>query len=490
MSANNGQPLFRFCFCAVGLALLVSAFSRSWCRADDAGRPNIVFFLVDDLGWRDVGCFGSRLHRTPHIDRLALDGVCFDQAYAAACSCSPTRASIMTGKYPARLRMTSIIEKHLGNRAPDDARLLPPPTRARLPKEEVTIAEALKTVGYTSCLVGKWHLGEGEFAPRGHGFDVAIAPPHRGMPKSYFWPQWKGNPDMEGRFEGEYLTDRLADEACQFIDEHHGSPFFLMLSFHSVHVPIEAKPDKVARYKRLLEERSAEMLQHKNPYYAAMVESVDDGVGRVLATLERLKLTQNTLVIFFSDNGGLAHPSHVGKHTPATSNAPLRDGKGFLYEGGIRVPLIIKWPGVIQGGRRSNVPVISIDFLPTLCEAAGVDWKSLNLAEPIDGKSLISLCKGEKAGMDRTALYWHYPHFSSMGGRPSGAIRVGRWKLIEHFETNQVELFDLAADIGETHDLSRTHPQRARKLHRDLIAWRESLHAGMPQRPNPNYKAR
>ena len=457
--------------------------------ASEATKPNIVFFLVDDLGWRDVGCFGSPLHQTPHIDSLAEEGMSFDQAYAAACTCSPTRASIMTGKYPARLRMTSIIEKHLGNRAPGDSRLLPPPTRPYLPKEEVTIAEALKTVGYTSCLIGKWHLGVDDSGPKGHGFDVAIAPPHRGMPKSYFWPQWKGNPNMEGRFEGEYLTDRLAGEACQFIQKHHAAPFFLMLCYHSVHVPIEAKQDKVARYEKLLQKRSTENLQHHNPHYAAMVESVDDGIGRVLRTLEELKLDQNTLVIFFSDNGGLAHPSHVGEHTPATSNAPLRSGKGFIYEGGIREPLIVKWPGVVKAGVRSSVPVISIDFFATICEAAGVDFGDLLLTEPLDGKSLLATLKGKPTELSQRALYWHYPHFSSMGGRPSGAIRSGRWKLIEHFETKQIELFDLANDIGETRDLSKARPEQARKLHQDLAAWRASLDAGMPERPNPKYEA-
>jgi arylsulfatase A-like enzyme len=384
--------------------------------------------------------------------------------------------------------MTSIVEKHLGDRAPADAPFLPPPTRSQLPKQEVTIAEALKTAGYTTCLIGKWHLGMRDFGPLGHGFDVAIAPPHKGMPRSYFWPQWKGNPNIEGRFDGEYLTDRLTDEACRFIDQHHESPFSLFLCFHSVHVPIEAKKEKVARYENLLRADSTTKLQHHNPHYAAMVESVDDGVGRVLKTLNELKLSQNTLVVFFSDNGGLAHPSHVGDHTPATSNAPLRSGKGFIYEGGIREPLIVRWPGVVKAGSRSSVPIISNDFFPTLCEAAGVDLNTLQSSESIDGKSLITLLKGNRDGLAPRPLYWHYPHFSSMGGRPSGAMRSGRWKLIEHFETQRIELFDVADDIGETNDLSKTHPERARQLAAELAAWRERLGAGMPQRPNPKYR--
>jgi arylsulfatase A-like enzyme len=253
-------------------------------------------------------------------------------------------------------------------------------------------------------------------------------------------------------------------------------------------VPIEAKKEKVARYENLLRADSTTKLQHHNPHYAAMVESVDDGVGRVLKTLNELKLSQNTLVVFFSDNGGLAHPSHVGDHTPATSNAPLRSGKGFIYEGGIREPLIVRWPGVVKAGSRSSVPIISNDFFPTLCEAAGVDLNTLQSSESIDGKSLITLLKGNRDGLAPRPLYWHYPHFSSMGGRPSGAMRSGRWKLIEHFETQRIELFDVADDIGETNDLSKTHPERARQLAAELAAWRERLGAGMPQRPNPKYR--
>ncbi len=473
---------------ALSIGIYLTLFLLN-CPADAAteNRPNIVVFLVDDLGWTDVGCFGSPLHQTPHIDSLAKDGMLFDHAYAAACSCSPTRASLMTGKYPARLKMTSIIEKHRGNRAPDDAPLLPPPTRPYLPKAEVTIAEALSTAGYKTCLIGKWHLGVNEFGPLGHGFDVAFGAPHKGMPKSYFWPQWKGNPNIEGRFDGEYLTDRLADEACRFIHKNKKSPFCLFLCFHSVHVPIEAKQDKVARYEKLLQQRGPEKLQHHNPHYAAMVESVDDGIGRVLKTLDELKLAPNTLVVFFSDNGGLAHPSHVGDHTPATSNAPLRSGKGFIYEGGIREPLIVRWPGVAKPRSRSSVPVISNDLFPTFCEVAGVDVASLPLNEPIDGKSLVALLKETPKGIGPRSLYWHYPHFSSMGGRPSGAIRSGRWKLIEHFETKRIELFDLANDIGESRDLSKTHPDQAHKLAGELAAWRKRLKAGMPTRPNPKY---
>ena len=457
----------------------------SSCSATESKAPNIVFFVADDIGWRDLGCYGSPLHQTPNIDQLAAEGVLFDQAYAAGCSCSPTRASLMTGKYPACLQMTSITEKHLGTRAPVDSRLLPPPTRPYLPKEEVTIAELLGTVGYTTALVGKWHLGEGEFGPKGHGFDVAIAPPHKGMPKSYFWPAWKGNPNMLGRFEGEYLTDRLAEEACGFIKKNQVAPFFLALSFHSVHVPIEAKQEKVKKYTALLSRSETNDYQHRNAHYAAMVESIDDAVGRVLETLQNLKLEQNTLVLFISDNGGLIHTSHVGKHTPPTSNNPLRSGKGLLYEGGIRVPLIVKWPGEIEKNAKNTSLVISNDILPTFCEAAGV--APTDLPPSVDGLNLLSTLSIPDTDSIERSLYWHYPHFSSMGGRPSGAIRAGEWKLVEHFESKQIELFNLGLDIGETKDLSTVFPEKAQELQQSLVAWRNRHNAGMPERPNPAY---
>jgi arylsulfatase A-like enzyme len=447
--------------------------------------PNVVFFLVDDMGWTDVGCFGSDLMQTPNIDRLAREGVRFTDAYAPACSCSPSRAGIITGKYPAHLGMTAIIEKHRANNAPDDAPLLPATTKPFLPHEEVTIAEALKTKGYATCLVGKWHLGVNEYAPGGHGFDVAVAPPHSGMPKSYFWPQWDGKPNMEGRFEGEYLTDRLADEACNFIDKNSDKPFFLYFPFYSVHVPIEAKADKVGKYESLLAGETDRT--HTNAHYASMVESVDDAVGRVLAKLTEHKLCENTVVIFFSDNGGLAHPSHVGKHTPATSNKPLRSGKGFLFEGGIREPLIVKWPGVSRSGEVCSVPVHGCDLFPTICAAAGVDVKELPIVGSLDGINLEGLLREPSGtGPDRS-LYWHYPHFSSMGGRPSGAVRSGKWKLIEHFETGATELYDLEKDIGESKDLAQRFPEKSKKLQRELAGWRTRINALMPSVPNPKY---
>ena len=488
MMSSLPRGLLILCSFSIGCFALEGRRAKS--AEQDRAPVNVVMFLADDLGWTDMGCFGSPLHQTPHVDRLARQGVRFTDAYSPACSCSPSRAGIMTGRFPGHMGMTAIIEKHLGDRAPDDAPLLPAVTKPHLPHEELTIAEALKTRGYATAMVGKWHLGVNEFGPTGHGFDVAIGAPHAGFPKSYFWPQWEGNPRLEGRFDGEYLTDRLAEEACQFIEGHHQQPFFLCLSFHSVHVPIEAKAKKVTKYADILKGRSDDQLQHHNPHYAGMVESLDEGVGRVMQTLQQLELAGNTLVLFFSDNGGLVHPSHVGEHTPATSNKPLSSGKGFLKEGGIRVPLIIKWPGVAEADSICHVPVHGCDLFPTICGAAQVSVAGLETAGSIDGIDLTPLLQKPNQEIAERPLYWHYPHFSSMGGRPSGAIRLGKWKLIEHFETSRIELYDLVADIGETSDLSSERVDQAAALRRLAADWRDDVGALLPSRVNPNYQHR
>ncbi len=448
-------------------------------------RPNVVFVLADDLGWKDLGCYGSTFHETPNLDRLAAGGMRFTNAYAACCACSPTRASIMAGCYPATLNLTTIVGAWRGNKAPEDSRVLPPVTLPHLPLERTTLAELLKEAGYATGMVGKWHVGQNEFGPLGQGFDVAIAPPHRGMPKSYFWPEWDGNPNMPGRFEGDYLTDLLTEKGCEFVDRNHRRPFFLYMCYHSVHVPIESKADKVAHFEDKLRRRAPGPGEQNNAHYAAMVQSVDDGVGRIIDALRKHHLEKNTIFIFFSDNGGLAHPSHVGDHTPATTNAPLRSGKGYLYEGGIREPCIISWPGSIAPSGVCPEPISSIDFLPTVCELVGVDTAS---GESIDGISFARLLSDPKTSLSREALFWHYPHFSSMGGRPSGAVRAGRWKLLEHYETGRLELFDLKADIGERTNLASARPDKTSQLHELLKTWRAQRNAGMPTRPNPAYK--
>jgi arylsulfatase A-like enzyme len=435
-----------------------------------AARPNIVFILVDDLGWADVGCFGSKYYETPNIDRLAAQGMRFTDAYAACPVCSPTRASIMTGKYPARLRLTDWIPGE-GN-APNHA-LLVPPWRQFLPLEEVTLARALKPAGYASASIGKWHLGGPAYFPEHHGFDLNVAGSDTGQPASYFWP-YEGKthtvPGLKaGGQPGEYLTDRLTDAAESFIETNKDRPFFLYFAHYAVHVPLQAKAAVLAKYqaKRPLGGQT-------NAVYAAMIESVDESVGRVLGKLEALGLNERTVVVFMSDNGGL--------WPQATSNAPLRAGKGHPYEGGIREPLIIRWPGHVRPGRRCSVPVCSIDFFPTLLELAGAPAPG-----PVDGLSLAPLLR-ESGTLPRDALYWHYPHYWSGNlVRPSGAVRAGDWKLIEFYEDMRVELYNLKEDLGESRDLASARPEKAAELRGRLHRWRDSVDAQMPT-PNPNYR--
>lgn len=433
--------------------------------------PNVVFILIDDLGWSDIGCFGSDFHDTPNIDRLASDGMKFTDGYAACPVCSPTRASIMTGKYPARLQLTDFLK---GRRSRVDSPILPAEYADYLPLEEVTIAEALKQVGYTTCHVGKWHLGHLPYYPENQGFDYNIAGSYSGMPRSFFWPEWRGNPPITGRFEGEYLPDRMSDEAVKFIEGHKDKPFFLYLAHYSVHIPIEAKEELIRKYN------FKKKGKQNNPIYAAMVESIDQSVGKVMGKLKELGIDDNTAVFFMSDNGGLA--VEEGRHTPATTNAPLRAGKGYLYEGGIREPWIVKWPGMVKPGSVCTEPVSSVDFFPTICEMAGSGMKSYR---DIDGVSIVPLLK-QAGGLDREAIYWHYPHFSNQGGKPGGAVRKGDFKLIERYEDGALELFNLREDISEMNNIAQERPDKVNELHSLLIEWRKSVNANMP-RPNPNY---
>ncbi len=464
---------------ALGLAGLGAA-----ARAQSAKRPpNIVFILIDDMGWADVGCFGSTLHETPHIDRLAASGLRFTDAYAACPVCSPTRASIMSGKYPARTGVTNFLK---GTLSPPDSPVLTAPYGDALALEEVTIAEALRGAGYATGHVGKWHLGGKGFAPEDQGFEFNAGGGASGMPKSFYWPEWDGNPPLEGSHKGEYLADRLTDEACRFIETNRDKPFFLNFCHYSVHVPIEAKPDKVAKYEAKIKENPPAPGQQNNAHYAAMVESVDDSVGRVVAALEKCGIADDTVIFFFSDNGGLAVHEGNFAHTPATTNAPLRDGKGFLHEGGIREPLIVAWPGGVRPGGVCAAPVSSVDFLPTCCALAEVDPAGAGIRD-LDGADLSGLLKNPRGkGPDR-ALFWHYPHFANQGGRPGGAVREGCWKLIENYEFGDLELYNLAEDAGETKNLAAEQPERAAKMLETLRAWRKEAGAVMPP-PNPEYK--
>ena len=449
-------------------------------RVAGSRSPNFILILIDDMGYADVGCFGSTFYETPNIDRLAASGLRFTQAYAACPVCSPTRASIMTGKYPARLKLTDYLK---GKRSPEESPLLPAPYADELPLAETTLAEALRTAGYTTAHVGKWHLGGKGFWPEDQGFDFNFGGSYSGMPKSFYWPDWKGNPPISGEFDGQYLPDRLTDEACRFIEANRDKPFFLNFCHYSVHIPIQAKPDKVAKYEAKLKAHPPKPGQQDNPRYAAMVESVDESVGRVMETLQRCGIADNTVVVFFSDNGGLS--VHEGEYTPATTNAPLRDGKGYLHEGGIREPMIVSWPDAIKAGGACATPVCSIDFMPTFCALAGVVPRTAG-ARDIDGIDISPLFRNPRANIQRDGLYWHYPHFSNQGGRPGGAVRAGDWKLIENYEFGELELYNVTKDVGETNNLAEADPDRAARLLEMLRAWRKDVDANMPV-PNPKF---
>ncbi|MGE0103126.1 MAG: sulfatase [Blastocatellales bacterium] len=445
--------------------------------------PNIVIVLIDDYGWADTGSYGSTYHRTPNLDALAARGMRFTDAYAAAPVCSPTRAALMTGKHPARLHLTDWLP---GRRDLPAQKLARPNIRQELPLGETTLAEAMKSAGYATAHIGKWHLGGVGFGPENQGFDLNIAGDHTGTPLSYFAPYQNNGrvmPGLETAPQGEYLPDRLTAEAERFIERNREKPFFLYFSHYSVHIPMKAKAELIAKYRSLPRPERGQ----NNPVYAAMIESVDESVGRLTRKLEELGIADNTMFIFTSDNGGLATPE--GPDTPATDNSPLRAGKGYLYEGGIRVPLIVAWPRRIKAGGVNRTPVYSMDLFVTAVEAAG----SRNTTGT-DGMSLLPLLTGRR-GFRREALYWHYPHYSNQsinGGnldQPGAAIRQGDYKLIEFYQDNRVELYDLRKDIGERNDLARGNPRLAERMRGKLAAWRKAVGAQM-MTPNPAYQAR
>ena len=426
-----------------------------------AARPNIVLIMADDLGWKDLGCYGSEVFETPNLDRLAGDGMRFTSAYAASCVCSPTRASAMTGKYPARLDLTIWLGGRGGARAVDHLSL-----------HETTMAETLRQAGYVTAMVGKWHLGDRPYWPKQHGFDIAVGEPHGGSPAGgYYLPN---RIDLPGAKKGDYLTDRLTDEAVKIIDDHHDRPFFLYQSYHSVHTPIQGRPDLVKKHA----ERSNSEGKSFNAEYAAMVESLDAGVGRIMDTLRQHKLLERTVVIFTSDNGGYSHSR--GKKNGVTDNAPLRYGKGYCYEGGHRVPWIVHYPLLVGDGEKSAEPIVTTDLYPTILRLAGLDALP---RQHRDGVDLSPLLAYPRAKLDRDAIYWHYPHKSPQGGTPSGAIRAGDWKLIEFFDDDRHELYNLRDDIGEAKDLAQQMPGKAQELQARLIAWRQQVDAKLPPAP-------
>ena len=449
--------------------------------------PNFVVVLVDDLGWTDLGCMGSTYYETPHIDRLAAEGILFTNGYAAAAVCSPTRAALLTGRYPARLGVTDWIRPWwvIGRLSPEsrnptayvggpDQKLLCPPNAFFLELEEITIAELLGPAGYATAHIGKWHLGQEPHYPPKQGFEINIGGCDLGAPPRYFDPyqtrrqgEIVGIPTLPPRKEGEYLTDREADEAVAFIRANKDRPFYLQIWHYCVHTPLQAKPEVESRYAQKTP------THHKNPTYAAMIESVDDAIGRIISTLEECGLSQKTLILFTSDNGGLLGP---------TDNRPLRLGKGYPYEGGIRVPWIARWKGVIAPGRRCSTPISTIDVLPTLAELAGIRLPS---DRPIDGKSLVPLLLGKEDFLKR-ALFWHFPHYRGEIG-PFSVVRSGNWKLIRFYEGDRWELYNLEQDLGESTDLSGAYPAKLRELQQILEDFLRDTGARIPQ-PNPKYQ--
>lgn len=471
----------------VGLVLAgwLSSRSANLAHSADTTRkssPNIICFVVDDLGYMDISpnnpaCF----YETPNLKRLAETGMRFTSGYAACPVCSPTRASLISGKYPQRIGITDYIGAAQPDKWNRPTKLLPAPYRERLPHEETTFAEMAKKSGYATFFAGKWHLGPEGFWPESQGFDINMGGIDRGGPyggKKYFSPY--GNPRLADGPPGEHLPDRLASETVRFMEQNRQGPFLAYFCFYSVHTPLMSREDLRQKY-----EAKAKSLKHDGPawrrererqvrliqdhaVYAGMVEAMDQAVGKVLDALDRLGLADNTVVIFTSDNGGLStsegHP---------TSNLPLRAGKGWMYEGGIRVPWIIRAPGLTKPGSVCDTPMISNDLYPTIMELAGT-----RLDHPVDGKSLVPLLRGENLS-DRP-LFWHYPHYGNQGGAPGGAVRDGDWKLIEWYEDGTRELFNLRDDLSETNNLASKMPSKVDDLAAKLESWRKDVGAVMP----------
>lgn len=459
--------------------------------------PNVVLIIIDDLGWRDLGVTGSPFYDTPAVDRLAAEGTRFTRFYAASPVCSPTRASIMSGKHPARLGITNWIG------GGDTARLIEPDNVTQLPLDEVTLGEAFRNAGYATGYFGKWHLGGPGFMPRDQGFDVMRAVNHAGQPGAYFAPYRNDDwaitnvPDLDGDPPGSYLTDRLTDEALRFLAQPRDRPFLLVLAHYAVHTPLQSKPDLEARYAArrdaLPPDTAPFRMEHggaftkerqDNPVYAGMIASVDESVARLLAALDTLALADRTIVVFVSDNGGLSTLPRAGPRVP-TSNRPLRAGKGWVYEGGVRIPFVVRWPGVVPAGVVTDVPGMTTDLYPTLLDLAGLPARP---AQTLDGVSLASTLRGTGEPPSRP-LFWHFPHYHGSGHRPAGAVQRGRFKLIEWFETGAVELYDLTADPAESVNLATANPDTTRALRALLAGWRTGVGARMPA-PNPAWQAR
>ncbi|MHC4404471.1 MAG: sulfatase [Planctomycetota bacterium] len=451
------------------LGLLFFAAAARNEAAEDHGRtalpekPNTVFLLIDDMGWPDVACYGHPFHETPHIDRLCAGGMRFTDFYAATPVCSSTRGTIQSGQYAARVGITDFIPGHW---RPFE-KLVVPPIENVLPPSIRTPGDALGSAGYVTGYFGKWHLGpEATHGPHTRGYDVTA----RTLGKEF--QAWR-----KDRGAGPKRIDLLTDQTLWFIEQNRSRPFFVTLSHHAVHIPLEATPEAEAKYRE--KPKPAEGVNH--PVYAAMIENLDESIGKILSTLDALGLADRTLVVFTSDNGGLRR-IYTGIGEIVSTNAPLRDEKGTVYEGGIRVPMIVRWPGVVAPGAVCREPTTTADLLSTFCEAGRADLPD----QPIDGASLVPLLVNADATLVRDAVYFHYPHYHH--SRPAGAIRSGPWKLIEFFDGSPLELYNLRDDLAETTNLADRMPDRAKQLQRKLAEWRSSVGARMPT-PNPKYDA-
>lgn len=467
----------KYCLKRLLVLTLVSLATLLW-----GAQPNFVVIVVDDLGWNDIGCYGSTFYETPNVDRFAKQGMRFTDAYSASPVCSPARAALMTGRHPVRVDITDWIP---GNK--DTGKLLQTPKdRFELALEETTLADALKAQGYATFFTGKWHLGEKGFFPEDQGFDINQGGYQCGAPMGgYYGPnQIPFNPPSP---TGEYLTDRVTDESIRFLEGHRDQPFFIFHSFYTVHTPLGA----CKRHLDYFQKKAAQLpplpkrelfakegakgftrTRQDNPVYASMVRAMDENVGRLLRKIDELGLAENTVVIFTSDNGGL---STLRRPSAPTSLHPLRGGKGWCYEGGIRVPLIVRAPGLTRAGTTSAQPAIGMDIFPTVMALAGIRPQQV-----LDGIDLTPALQG-KADLTRS-LYWHYPHYHSSTWTPGSAVRAGNWKLVEFYETNQVELYNLADDLGEARNLAAQYPEKAQELLQQLNRWKNEIHANLPIR--------
>lgn len=470
-------------------ALVASAACLLGCSAPASDPPpNFLVLLVDDLGWTDLGCFGSDFYETPEIDRLAADGVRFTHGYAACTVCSPTRAALLTGQYPGRTNVTDWIPGHQRPKG----KLRPPDWTMKLEHRHTTLAEALSAGGYRTAHVGKWHLmprlepdAMMDFAPERHGFERNIAGNEWGAPGSYFHPYERSNgqkvyPLPSGGEDGDYLTDRLTDEALGILEEYREEPFLLYFPYYTVHTPIQAKAEDEGRFKDAVDAAK----RHRNPAYAGMLAALDRSVGRLRAKLDELGIADRTVIVFTGDNGGLDRKGPDGRMGNPTENEPLRAGKGSAYEGGVRTPTIYYWPGVTRAGLVSAEPVITVDVYPTVLDIAGVEGDPEH-NRLVDGVSLAGILRDPEAPLDRETLYWHYPHYHNGGATPYSAIRDGDWRLVHFYEDGRTELYNLAEDVGEATDLAAAMPDKAAELRAKLDAWRAEVGAQEPL-PNPD----